>query len=170
MKVAKPTTCVVCFEDFAKYRKPIPCPSCPKTSPPSVCKECTEEYLLGSPQDAHCMQCKHSWGYHFMHDTFSSVFVTKTYRQNRQEKSLEREKGLLQQTLPLVAEEKEKKEAQERIKVLREEEKALRDEYGIKLRAIKQKMRDEAASVKLGGAGKKKGTQYLFPCPVMDEK
>lgn len=122
MKAKKPTSCIVCFEDFAKYMKPVPCPSCPNSSPPSVCKTCTEEYLLSSPQDAHCMQCKHAWGYQFMHETFSSTFITKTYRQNRQEKSLEREKGLLQQTLPLVAEEKERKEALERMKVFKFED------------------------------------------------
>jgi hypothetical protein len=163
-KTTGPKTCTVCFEDFGKYMKPVPCPSCPSESPPSVCKPCTQEYLLESPQDAHCMQCKHAWGYKFMHDTFPPDFITKKYRTKRQEKLLEREKGLLQQTLPLVAAEKEKKESKERIKIIREEEKALMNEYALKLKVIRDKIRKEESVAR--GEGSKKASYYLFPCPV----
>lgn len=161
-----PVSCTVCFENFSKYMKPIPCPACPRDKPPSVCRTCTEQYLLESPQDAHCMQCKHAWGYQFMHDAFSSAFVTKTYRQNRQEKALEREKGLLPQTLPLVAAERAKKEASERIKVLRAEASELRKEYEEKLGVIEDKIRDEMFIVKGDSRAVTKKTPYLFRCPV----
>lgn len=163
--IEQPSSCIVCFEDFGKYRKPIWCPSCPKEKPPSVCKECTEEYILGSSQDAHCMQCNHAWGYQFMHDAFSNTFVTKTYRQNRQQMALEREKGLLQQTLPLVAAEKEKGKAKERMNLLKEEMRILREEYNAKARIIEDKMREEAIIIR-GGVAKTESTKYLFPCPV----
>lgn len=163
--IEQPSSCIVCFEEFGKYRKPVFCPSCPKENPPSVCKECTEEYILGESQDAHCMQCKHAWGYQFMHDAFSNAFVTKTYRQNRQQMALEREKGLLQQTLPLVAIEKEKGEAKERMNLLKEEIRILKEEYYVKVRVIEAKMREEALIIR-GGVEKTEGTKYLFPCPV----
>lgn len=163
-----PKTCTVCFEDFGKFRKPVPCPSCPEKNPPSVCRSCTEEYLLESPRDAHCMQCKHEWGYQFTHEAFSSVF-SKTYRQNRQEKALEREKGLLQQTLPLVALEREKKDATERLKILRQEAAELKKEYAAKLAVIESQMREEMHVIKGKQRIIKNNTPYLFRCPVEND-
>lgn len=163
--MSKPKTCTVCFEDFGKYMKPVPCPSCPADKLPSICRPCTEEYLLESPKDAHCMQCNHAWGYQFMHEAFPKEFITKTYRKSRQEKALERERGLLQQTLPLVAAEKEKAEAKERLKVWKQEADALKAEYLAKYRVIDDKIKVETLIIRSGGS-KTFVTKYLFACPV----
>lgn len=160
-----PKTCSVCFEDFGKYRRAVQCPGCPAEKPSSVCKECTKEYLLETPQDAHCMGCKHSWGYKFMHDTFDQTFLLKTYRKNRQEKALEREKGLLPQSLPLVEEKKRRDKIKKNRVKLREKEKALKEEYSKKLTALRKKYLGEDEEEEK----KPKGTQYLFPCPVMED-
>lgn len=163
-----PSACTVCFEDFKKYRKPVDCPACPSDKPPSVCKECTKDYLLGSPKDAHCMQCNHAWGYQFLFDAFDETFLTKTYRQSRQVKALEREKGLLQQTMPLVAQEKARKEAAGELQELKKEMAELKAEYSAKFHNLTARIREKQRGVRPGAKDEKSaGVQYLFPCPVM---
>ncbi len=152
-------TCSICFE---KARIKVECLSCP--NPIIVCVACSEEYLLLSHQDAHCMFCKHAWGYHFMYDTFSNTFLTKTYRKNRQDKALEREKGLLQQTLPLVQAERDKITIKEEVKKYKEEINKIKEEYSQRVRAVELKI-DEANRKLREGVGTK-SIQYLFRCPV----
>lgn len=138
-------TCNVCFGDFSTINLAVDCPSCLSNKSTKVCTECTKDYLLETPQSAHCMSCKHQWSHAFMAKTFNTTFLVGRYRKSRQAKALEREKGLLPQTIHLVEEEKSRREILTRI----------------------TKLKEELVDLKKQLAGEKqiKKNIYMFPCP-----
>ncbi|HMP28331.1 MAG TPA: hypothetical protein PKD85_01950, partial [Saprospiraceae bacterium] len=160
----KGKSCSVCFADFKKFRRAIICPFCPDVL---TCKECVQEYLLTSDQEAHCMSCKHQWNYAFMYNSFPESFLTGKYRKRRQKLALEREKALLPDTLPLVDEEKKKEEIRQEIKILN-------NKRAVYLERI-QKNRNKANVINneikvkrsmMGDVRKAiKRVQYIGPCP-----
>lgn len=101
-------TCCLCLQDFKKFRKPVLCSFCPENIDQKTCMDCTQDYLLSSQAEAHCMNCKHAWPHSFMHKTFPDSFLTNKYRKNRQKIMLENQKSLLPATLHLVEVEKQK--------------------------------------------------------------
>lgn len=160
----KGKSCSVCFSDFKKFRRAIICPFCDVLT----CRDCVKDYLLGSPQDAHCMACKHQWNYAFMYNSFPETFLTGEYRKSRQRLALEREKALLPDTLPLVDEEKKKIEIQKEVQVITKK-KAV---YMERIRKLKNKtalldfeIRERKNSIK-DVRNTIKRVQYIGPCPA----
>lgn len=92
-------SCEVCCDTFNKStRAPITCPYCPFKS----CSGCSERYLLETSDDAHCMACRKGWSREVLVDNFSQKFVSKTYKERREELLLEREKSMMPATQPYV--------------------------------------------------------------------
>ena len=92
-------SCEVCCEDFNKStRSRVVCQYCPFRA----CSGCTERYLLETSDDAHCMSCRKGWYRESLVSNFTQKFVTRTYKQRREELLYEREKSLMPATQPFV--------------------------------------------------------------------
>jgi len=93
------TSCEVCCEDFNKStRSKVKCQYCPF----NACAGCEERYLLETSDDAHCMSCRKGWSRENLVANFTQKFVTRTYKQRREELLFEREKSLMPATQPFV--------------------------------------------------------------------
>lgn len=91
--------CLICCEKFNKSdHKPSLCQYCNY----EACTSCAETYLIGTTQDAHCMNpdCKKAWSYEFMTGIFTKKFITSTYKKRREDLLFERERSLLPETQP----------------------------------------------------------------------
>lgn len=96
-------SCEVCCERFnLSNRKKIECRFCPFSS----CATCSEKYLLETREDAHCMSCRKGWSREVLSDNFTQKFVSRSYKQRREDLLLERERSLMPATQPFVEVEK----------------------------------------------------------------
>lgn len=66
------------------------------------CSSCAEKYLLDTPNDPHCMNCKTGWNRDRLNVNFSKKFVNKTFKQRRENLLFERERALMPATQPLA--------------------------------------------------------------------
>jgi hypothetical protein len=95
--------CAICTEKFNKSNHSvITCPVCQV----QTCSTCTEKYLLMTTENAHCMTCRAAWTRETL-DTcgLSKKFVTKDYKERREDVLFERERGLMPATQPYVEKE-----------------------------------------------------------------
>lgn len=98
------TTCAVCCDSFNKSnRAHVKCPYCEF----DACATCHERYICETPEDAHCMSCRKGWTRETLVDNFTQKFVSKKYKERREELLFEREKSLMPATQPFVEIEKE---------------------------------------------------------------
>jgi len=96
-------SCEVCCERFnLSNRKKIECRFCPFSS----CAACNEKYLLETREDAHCMSCRKGWPREILVENFTQKFVSRNYKQRREELLLERERSLMPATQSFVEVEK----------------------------------------------------------------
>ena len=82
--------CPICCEIFNRSDKsPICCEQgdCDWTA----CKGCTRQYLLGTTQDPHCMNCRKTWSQEFLVTKLNHSWMSKDYRQHRKQLLLDRE-------------------------------------------------------------------------------
>jgi hypothetical protein len=113
-------TCPICLEKYSKVtRAEIMCPFCPWTA----CASCVQRYLLETTQDAHCMSCRKGWSREVLVNNFTSKFVSRTYKERREDLLFEREKSLMPATQPYV-------ECEMRIRALDREIHAIKTKYG----------------------------------------
>ena len=92
-------TCEVCCEGLNKSNhKLVNCSYCEY----GACVACSEQYLLNTDQDAHCMQCRKGWDRQVLVTNFTSKFVTKTYKERRENLLFDRERSLMPATQPYV--------------------------------------------------------------------
>lgn len=113
-------SCEICCENFNKSNhKHAACQYCNY----DVCTTCAETYLLGTTQDAHCMndQCKKAWNPEFLSSIFTKKFVGGTYKKRREELLFERERSLLPETQPYAETLKEIYEFEKREKPINTE-------------------------------------------------
>lgn len=90
--------CNICAESFNKTsRAKVTC-RCAF----DACRSCIKTYLLDKIDDAHCMSCKVGWDRKFMTDNFEKTFMSKGFKNHREEILFEREMGMLQATQPYV--------------------------------------------------------------------
>ena len=92
-------SCMICCENFNKSNhKHAACQYCNY----DTCTTCAETYLLGTTQDAHCMndQCKKVWNQEFLSSVFTKKFVGGTYKKRREDLLFERERSMLPETQP----------------------------------------------------------------------
>ena len=96
--------CQVCDEVFNKSNhKNVNCAFCEYKS----CTECNERYLLDTTQDAHCMSCRKGWSREVLTTNFTYKFVSKTYKERRENLLFEREKSMMPATQVYVELERE---------------------------------------------------------------
>ena len=92
-------SCGVCCESFNKSNHArVTCPFCPF----GACVTCHERYLCDTTEDAHCMSCRKGWSRETLVDNFTQKFVSRTYKQRREDLLFEREKSLMPATQPYV--------------------------------------------------------------------
>jgi len=90
--------CNVCAEKFNKTNRAKVTCRCDY----DACRSCIKTYLLDKSNDAHCMSCKVGWDRKFMADNFEKTFMSKGYKDHREQILIERELGMLQATQPYV--------------------------------------------------------------------
>jgi hypothetical protein len=90
--------CNICCEPINGKNPSISCLSCEF----ETCSKCAERYLLETPEEAHCMSCRIKWPRYFMMQKLTNNFVTKKYKNHRENVLLDMEKSLLPQTQPDV--------------------------------------------------------------------
>ena len=90
--------CGICADVLNKSnRKEIKCLFCNYVA----CRNCYEQYLLQSNESI-CMNCKAVWNREFMDDNFTKVFMKGKYKKKREDILMEKQKLLLQSTLPIA--------------------------------------------------------------------
>ena len=105
--------CQVCDEVFNKStHAPVKCSFCDYKS----CTGCNERYLLDTSQDAHCMSCRKGWSREILTTNFTYKFVSKTYKERRENLLYEREKSMMPATQVFVELEKNNRKLTEDIK------------------------------------------------------
>lgn len=109
--------CNICAEVYNKVnRKIVKCGACEFAS----CRECVKKYMLGSKEEPICMSCKVAWDRNFLLEQLGKTFMTKEYKEYREELLVEREMGFLQATQPHVEREIRMEKLKEDIAILRE--------------------------------------------------
>jgi hypothetical protein len=91
--------CTVCCETYNQTkRKRVICGHCKY----SACRQCCQRYFLNNLAPAQCMNCHQVWGYIFLYDNFTQVFVNEQYTQYRGQMLLDHEKAFLQEAMELA--------------------------------------------------------------------
>ena len=90
--------CSVCAEFYNKSNhKEVICLFCNYTA----CKTCYEQFFLQS-QDCFCMNCKVIWNREFLDNNFTKTFLQNGYKHHRENILIEKQKLLLQSTIPIA--------------------------------------------------------------------
>lgn len=152
--------CNICLEKYNKkitndeetYRtgNKISCIKCNYSS----CTHCTKRYLLESPNEARCMNCKHTWTRDFLVQNFTKIFINKDYRKHREEMLFEREKSFIPNTMIIINKENE-------IKELHRQKEQLRKEYDEKIYNLDVKIWNLENS-----SNKKEVNKFMKKCRV----
>ncbi len=84
--------CPICYDKYtAQVRKPVKCNYCDFAG----CVPCVKRYLIESPLDAHCMNCKRAWNDDFIDTNFTKTFRTGAWKKHREDILMDREVSLL---------------------------------------------------------------------------
>lgn len=91
--MAEDETCSMCIEKFTKqpHKKQAKCPYCDV----KACVTCTQTYLLGTHEDAHCMGCRRGWSREVMDQLLLTTWINGAYKLHRQNVLLDRERSRL---------------------------------------------------------------------------
>ena len=90
--------CSICADKLNySNRKEIKCLFCNYVA----CRSCYEQYLLQSTENI-CMNCKAVWNREFLDDNFTKVFMKGKYKKRRENILMDKQKALLQSTLPIA--------------------------------------------------------------------
>jgi len=118
-----PHRCEVCDEVFNRSNhSQVNCPFCEYKS----CTDCSERYLLDTSQDAHCMSCRKGWSREILSNNFTQKFVSKKYKERRENLLFEREKSMMPETQVYVELEKQVRQLGKEIATMQA---SLRQEY-----------------------------------------
>ena len=110
--------CGICIERYnLSSHKAITCPYCQFTA----CSGCQERYLCETTEDAHCMSCRKGWTREVLVDNFTRKFVTRTYKQRREDLLYERERSLMPSTQVYVEMERRNRDITRQIVALKSE-------------------------------------------------
>ena len=136
------TECPICAECFTKVlRRPVDCSACDF----SACRECTQRFLVSTPNEPQCMSCKVQWNMTFLRANTTATFIDGPFKEHRKKMIWEREQSRLPDTQADMMEEK-------RVAIRKKE---LWDEWGRlqdplrnpKLAGIQEARRDLEAAV-----------------------
>ena len=168
--------CSVCLEKVTgSLRKEVPCQYCQY----AACLTCVKRYMLESPQDAHCMNCKRAWNREFIDSYLSVSFRKNALKTHREAILLDREKARLPLLQPRISAkvraEEMNKEILESMKTIQDMEKTLaaarQEVYRFQNR--QHRLREIAAGriapeAENQDADKKEVRQFTQKCPVDD--
>ena len=115
--------CVICAEKYTKIqRKPVSCPKCNYES----CINCLRRHCLDG-NDAMCMNpdCRSIFPTTFLYETFPMAFMKGEFRKHQADLCMNKEKALLQATMPYVEAKIKKDEAKKDLETLVKEQRIL---------------------------------------------
>lgn len=167
------TDCSVCCNKYNKsINAVVTCGTCDYQS----CKKCVRTYLLGSANQAHCMNCKVMWNHKFLIDNLNRSFVDTEYKKSRSTIILDEHKSKLSEYMYLVEYESEKRKLEEQLKIESEKLKELKKLYydqfykvnELKSRAVKSKnsrpIIDENGMIKNICGESIEHKKFIMPC------
>ena len=105
--------CQVCCETFNKSNHSKVSCYCNFVQ----CSACAEKYLLETPNDPHCMNCKTGWNREKLLENFTKKFVGKTFKERRENILFERERALMPATQPAAERTKKMRDLMKQIQV-----------------------------------------------------
>lgn len=152
--------CQICADTFTtQRRKPVECPHCGF----KCCVECVKRYILGD-NDPMCMnpKCRAILSDEFMYDTFPKTFITNEFRKHMGTVMLEREKGLMQATMPNVESVIRVDEAKEHMVHLKQKMKELQNEIDEQHNVIYR----AANGIHIDKSERKSSSVFLKKCQV----
>ncbi len=96
-------SCNTCYENINKKNKEIICVHCQF----KACINCCKKYILGSVNNAKCMNCSKNWGRDFLIDHFSYSFVNKTYKKHREQVIFQEQLSMMVETQSIIEKRKQ---------------------------------------------------------------
>jgi hypothetical protein len=122
------------------------------------------------------MQCRHEWSLVFFTNTFSKRFTVVVYRKNRQEKAVEREKGLLAEAMVHIEERDRNRRNDAEVSGLKSQCREIRKQMKDSNNKMELRMKEgllyyQIQEIKRRQEERDKGrevysTTYTFRCPV----
>ncbi len=110
--------CPCCIEKYTPIlRKKAVCKYCKA----DTCSKCIERYLLEGINDAHCMHCRVNYNDTTLREICTMTYVQQVYFKHRQEVLLNREKANLPGLQDSALEERNKRDREAKIAVMRKE-------------------------------------------------
>ncbi len=92
--------CFLCVEPFNLTKRRLVLCGCGF----GACHTCVARYITESSDTAKCMDCKRAWDQRFLAKNMTRKFVTKDYKNHKQDIFLNRQKALLPMTLQTLEE------------------------------------------------------------------
>ena len=153
--------CSICADTLNRSnRKEIKCLFCNY----SACRSCIEQYLLQSSENV-CMNCKAVWNREFLDENLTKVFMKGKYKKRREDILMDKQKALLQSTLPVAETRKNAKtrlgEISERRDYLYEQIRIMNEELH-KMDNESYRLRNQLTTTKAEDIQKK---QFVKKCP-----
>lgn len=153
--------CPICCFSYTNFlRKPIQCKICKY----DVCTKCVKTYLLDTVKDPHCMKCNIGWDREFIDNVLSKAFRIGELKKHRENLLLDRERGMLLTTMPLVEIEIIKRKNQNEIIKLNKE----KHDFYKQIVALDDKINEHNSII---NGNDKKNIEikvYQKPCPAND--
>jgi hypothetical protein len=140
--------CDICVEKYNKTNRAKVICICEY----EACRSCIKTYLLDKKEETHCLNCKVKWDRNFMSKNFERTFMSKIYKNHREEILFERELGMLEATQPYV----EREIKIEKLKLKMEE---LRISYENEMKML------EKEYVELTNCSKIERKKFIRKCP-----
>lgn len=157
-------SCSICCDTFNhSTRAPVKCPN--NECDLEVCKNCTRTYILSSPLDAHCMNCKIGFDQKFLVTNLNESFVKKDYRDHRSQVLFEEQQARIPNIQPLVQDQIEI----ERIENLNKSDLAQIKALNERVKLMRQQVYSRQYTIYLIKQGQKPGVkekrEFIMPCP-----
>ena len=154
--------CAICCEKLNNSnRKEVTCVFCDYV----ICRSCFQRYITETTLDPHCMNCKKDFNYDFINLSCTSVFVTKTLKNHRENVLLQREKALLPETQPYVEIEHQRRDLHNVIKGLDEKRLELRRQQILIERDIHD-IQLQASRLSITNTPVEERKKFIRKCPL----
>ena len=156
--------CSICADIFNNSnRKEIKCLFCSYTA----CRSCYEQFLLQSTENI-CMNCKAVWNREFLDNNFTKVFMKGKYKKRREDILMEKQKALLQSTIPIA---ETRHSAKIRISEIKNRRDYLQEQIkmmGIELNNLDTEWYRCRAQANITKIDETQKRQFIKKCPTQD--
>ena len=127
------TTCPVCCDAYTKTtRPPVSCFSCSY----EACSRCVRSFLLSTPAEPHCMNCRHVWNREFLDAHLTRAWREGELKRHRAALLFDRERSMLPATQPAVETELQKRAVAKEV-----------EEIAIKVAHLKKELKEAEAAL-----------------------